>query len=151
MNKGYLNTEIGILMIEEDKGFITAIKLVDEMLIENKSKEIEECKKQLIEYFEGRRKKFTFKYIFNKGTDFQRKVWMVLENIKYGEIKSYKEIAILVGNEKSCRAVGGAVNKNPLAIVVPCHRVCGSKGDLVGYAYGVEKKKKLIDIENGLN
>ena len=101
---------------------------------------------QLTEYLKGERKKFDFKYKLN-GTEFQMKVWRALCDIPYGETRTYKQIAATVGNPKACRAVGMANNKSPIAIVVPCHRVVGSNGKLVGYAGGIEMKKILLDLE----
>lgn len=107
---------------------------------------IKKVKKQLDEYFNGERKEFNLP-LEPKGTEFQRKVWKALTNIPYGRTKTYKEIAIEVGNEKACRAVGMANNKNPIAIIIPCHRVIGSNNKLVGYAGGLELKEKLLSLE----
>lgn len=107
---------------------------------------IKKAKKQLDEYFNGERKEFNLPLEL-KGTEFQRKVWKALINIAYGRTKTYKEIAIEVGNEKACRAVGMANNKNPIAIIIPCHRVIGSNNKLVGYAGGLELKEKLLSLE----
>ncbi len=101
---------------------------------------------QLKEYFDGTRKEFDIPYEL-VGTEFQKKVWKELLKIPYGETISYKELAIRIGNERAQRAVGGANNKNKLAIIVPCHRVIGSNGSLVGYASGVDVKKMLLELE----
>ncbi len=101
---------------------------------------------QIIEYLNGKRKMFSLEYKMY-GTEFQKKVWEQLLKIPYGETRTYKEIAIAIGNPKACRAVGMANNKNPISIVVPCHRVIGSNGDLVGYAGGLDIKKALLDLE----
>lgn len=101
---------------------------------------------QLCEYFEGKRKLFNFAYTL-VGTDFQKKVWQALVTIPYGETRTYKDIAKQIGNEKASRAVGLANNKNPITIAVPCHRVIGSNGRLVGYAGGLEMKKALLSLE----
>ncbi len=82
------------------------------------------------------------------GTVFQKKVWNALCNIPYGETRSYKQVAEAVGNNKASRAVGMANNKNPIMIVIPCHRVIGSNGSLVGYAGGLDIKEKLLFLEN---
>lgn len=103
--------------------------------------------KQLDEYFKGQRFKFDIK-LNPIGTKFQQRVWKSLCNIQYGETQSYEDIAISIGNPKGCRAVGMANNKNPIAIVIPCHRVIGKNGSLTGYAGGVEIKKYLLDMEN---
>lgn len=101
---------------------------------------------QITEYFDGRRKVFDFPYKL-RGTDFQIKVWNALRDIPFGETKSYKDIAIAIGSPKSCRAVGGANNKNPILIAVPCHRVIGISGNLVGFAGGLAMKEALLALE----
>lgn len=101
---------------------------------------------QIMEYFEGKRRIFTFPYEL-RGTEFQKKVWQTLCDIPYGETRTYKEIAVAVGNPKACRAVGMANNKNPIAIAVPCHRVIGADGKLVGYAGGLDMKEALLALE----
>jgi len=102
--------------------------------------------KQLDEYFEGKRKKFELPLNPN-GTDFMKKVWKALEEIPYGETKSYKQIAEQIENPKASRAVGMANNKNPIPIIIPCHRVIGANGNLVGYALGLEMKRRLLELE----
>ena len=107
---------------------------------------IKEASQQLDEYLEGRRKRFDLP-VFAKGTPFQLLVWEALKTIPYGETRSYKDIAIQIGKAKACRAVGMANNRNPLSIVIPCHRVIGSKGELVGYGGGLDIKKQLLCLE----
>ena len=104
--------------------------------------------KQLDEYFEGKRKKFELS-LNPSGTEFMKKVWKALEEIPYGETKSYKQIAETIKNPKASRAVGMANNKNPIPIIIPCHRVIGAHGELVGYALGLEMKKLLLELEKG--
>lgn len=104
---------------------------------------------QFSQYFEGNRQSFDLPLDL-AGTPFQQKVWAQLQSIAYGETHSYKEIAQAIYAPKAVRAVGGAVNKNPLPIIIPCHRVIGSNGSLVGYNGGLEKKEKLLIIENAL-
>jgi len=101
---------------------------------------------QLDEYFAGKRKSFDVP-LRPQGTDFQRSVWKALEKIPYGKTRSYKQIAQAIGNPKACRAVGLANNKNPIWIIIPCHRVIGSDGALTGYGGGLNMKKKLLDLE----
>ncbi len=101
---------------------------------------------QLCEYFSGKRKSFTIKYELS-GTDFQKKVWNALCDIPYGQTRSYKDIAIAIGNGNACRAVGLANNKNPISILIPCHRVIGSSGKLVGYGGGLDMKEFLLTLE----
>lgn len=101
---------------------------------------------QLSEYFAGNRTVFDLP-LAPLGTLFQQKVWGALRDIPYGETRTYKQIAEAIGNPKACRAIGMANNRNPIGIVVPCHRVVGSNGDLVGYAAGLDKKQLLLDLE----
>ena len=105
-----------------------------------------EVGRQLTEYFAGTRREFDLPLI-QCGTEFQRRVWAELKKIPYGKTISYGELAKKIGSPKAARAVGGANNKNPIAIVVPCHRVIGSGGALVGYAAGVDKKRFLLELE----
>ena len=101
---------------------------------------------EIIKYLEGSLKEFTIPFLF-KGTPFQEKVWKELINIPYGETRTYKEMAEIVGCPKGSRAVGGALNKNPVAIIVPCHRVVGTNGKLVGFAGGIDLKERLLNLE----
>lgn len=101
---------------------------------------------QLKEYFAGNRKIFDIPISAN-GTEFQIKVWKELQKIPYGKIRTYKEIAENIGNKNASRAVGMANNKNPIAIIIPCHRVIGSNGDLTGYAGGIKLKQYLLNLE----
>lgn len=105
-----------------------------------------QTERQLGEYFSGQRKKFDVKMDF-AGTDFQNKVWEALLSIPFGETRTYGEIARQIGNPKSVRAVGGASNKNPIAIIAPCHRVVGASGDLTGFAGGLKVKEQLLALE----
>ena len=102
---------------------------------------------QLEEYFQGKRKTFSLD-LAPEGTDFMKKVWKELSNIPYGQTVCYKDIAIAIGNEKACRAVGMANNRNPIPIFIPCHRVIGKNGALVGYSSGVDIKVKLLELES---
>ena len=105
-----------------------------------------ELEKQLKEYFAKERKEFTLP-ITLVGTPFQEEVWKVLQTIPYGETRTYKEQAIAVGNPKGVRAVANANSKNRLSIIVPCHRVIGSNGTLIGYAGGLSRKEFLLNLE----
>lgn len=107
----------------------------------------DQCKQQLIEYFDGKRKEFELP-LAPKGTNFQRQVWKKLAGIPYGETKSYSDIAVQLNNPKAVRAVGAANGKNPISIIVPCHRVIGSNGTLTGYAGGLKRKSWLLNLEN---
>lgn len=101
---------------------------------------------QVMEYLSGQRRSFDFPYRLT-GTDFQQRVWQALCKIPYGQTATYKEIAAAVGNPNACRAVGMANNRNPITMVVPCHRVIGASGKLVGYAGGLEMKQALLSLE----
>ncbi|NLU35896.1 MAG: methylated-DNA--[protein]-cysteine S-methyltransferase [Clostridiales bacterium] len=107
---------------------------------------LKEACRQLQEYFAGNRKKFDLP-LAPEGTSFQLKVWKALQSIPYGETRSYKDIAIAVGSPKATRAVGMANNRNPIAIIIPCHRVIGSNGKLVGYGGGMHVKEFLLNLE----
>jgi len=106
-----------------------------------------EVLRQLAEYFAGNRQVFDLK-IVPKGTPFQKRVWQELQKIPFGRTASYGEIAERVGNAKACRAVGMANNKNPIPIIVPCHRVIGKNGSLVGFGGGLDLKRQLLNLEN---
>ena len=101
---------------------------------------------QILEYLQGKRKIFTVNYRLC-GTPFQRAVWKELINIPYGETRTYKEIASAIGHEKAARAVGMANHRNPLHLIIPCHRVIGADGSLTGYAGGIGIKEKLLALE----
>ncbi len=105
-----------------------------------------DVKQQLMEYLDGKRQDFSVK-LAPVGTEFQRKVWQQLTKIPYGQTASYKDIAIKTGNPKASRAVGMANNKNPIPVIIPCHRVIGANGKLTGYAYGLAIKERLLNIE----
>ena len=101
---------------------------------------------QLAEYFDGRRQEFNIP-LGAEGTAFQNQVWSALRAIPFGELRSYRDIAIVVGNIKAVRAVGAANGRNPIPIIVPCHRVIGSNGSLTGFAGGLDAKLKLLNLE----
>lgn len=149
----YCKTPIGKLTIVEEKNSIIELCFTVEGITGTKEvKEIatpllEEARKQLEEYFKGDRKIFNLPLRL-KGTEFQKKVWEALLDIPYGETASYKDIAKSIGNEKASRAVGNANNKNPLPIFIPCHRIIGANGKLVGYGGGLDIKIKLLELEN---
>ena len=106
--------------------------------------------KQLKEYFEGKRRVFDIPLKFKVGTDFQKKCWKALLKIPYGKTTSYSKQAEMVGNPKAIRAVANANRLNPIAIIVPCHRVIGKNGKLTGYAGGLDKKEFLLKLENAI-
>ncbi len=109
---------------------------------------LEKVAREISEYLEGKRFSFDIPYLLI-GTEFQGSVWQELLNIPYGETRTYGDIAKKLGSLGKARAVGGACNKNPLAIIVPCHRVIGRNGNLVGFGGGLFLKRKLLDLEGG--
>lgn len=145
----YYNSPIGAIKFICNEEFLLEMRFVDSICVnpQNYPKIISTCKEQLDEYFAGELEDFTIPIEFEKGTPFQKSVWRALQSIPYGQTRSYKEIAIQIGNPKAVRAVGGANNKNPIGIVIPCHRVIGSSGKLVGYSGGLQKKKMLLKLE----
>ena len=149
MKTAFYTTDLGIIKISY-KQKITKIELVDQINENNdKSKETNEIIDQINEYLDGKRKEFSiYDLCKTHGTDFQQKVWQELLNIPYGQTKTYKDIAKNIGNEKAVRAVATAIGKNPLMIITPCHRVIGSDGKMHGYAYGLDVKEKLLDLED---
>ena len=107
---------------------------------------LSEVEQQLIEYFDGKRQTFTLPIAFN-GTPFQIAVWNALQQIPYGEMITYGTLAQMIGQPKAARAVGGGCNKNPIAIIIPCHRVIGANGSLIGFGGGITIKEKLLTLE----
>jgi methylated-DNA-[protein]-cysteine S-methyltransferase len=148
---GWCHLPIGWVRIVEQEGWILEIYTVDkvEENIQNVkcTPAIQETIRQLTEYFEGKRQEFDLP-LAPAGTPFQKKVWAALQTIPYGETRTYGQIACQIGNPKACRAVGMANHRNPLLIVVPCHRVVGADGTLTGYAAGLERKQMLLELES---
>ena len=142
---GY-NTKIGKIYISADENSILSISLNKPDFYQKETLLIKKAFQELDEYFSGKRKTFDLPLKLN-GTEFQKKIWQELIKIPYGKTISYKELARKSGNEKACRAAGMANNKNKIMIVIPCHRVIGSNGDLTGYAFGLNVKKQLLDME----
>lgn len=147
-NLFFYETDLGIIGIRDNNNAITEVfysksKRNDHL---KETPLIRECFNQLKEYFQGTRREFTIP-IEAEGSEFQKKVWKALLDIPYGQTRTYKEIAIAIGNEKACRAVGMANNRNPISIIIPCHRVIGANGKLVGYGGGLDIKEKLLNIE----
>lgn len=147
----YYNTKIGRIGIEENGIAITKLDFInkdvqEEILEKNETDLLKRAINELNDYLDGKRSSFDLQLEPN-GTEFQKKVWNALKEIPYGETRSYGEIAKAIGNEKASRAVGMANNKNPIAIIIPCHRVIGANGKLVGYAGGLDIKEKLLQLE----
>ncbi len=148
MEKSYYISPIGILEIICKNSALISLKLVDKAeFTVSKTDFIKRIEFQLDEYFKGKRHKFDIK-IKAEGTDFQKKVWAELLKIPYGTTVSYSKIASCIGNKNAQRAVGSACNKNPVLIIIPCHRVISKCGKISGFACGVDIKKKLLHLEN---
>ncbi len=146
----YLNTPLGLLAIKATDQFVLGVDFVKRKNNILPNEITKQAKQELLEYFQGTRKKFSVPILL-QGTAWQSLVWQKLLSVPYASVISYQDLASAVTNKKAARAIGGAVNKNPIAIIVPCHRVVGSRGDLVGYAGGLSKKKYLLNLENNDN
>ncbi|MBO3444738.1 methylated-DNA--[protein]-cysteine S-methyltransferase [Clostridium sp. CCUG 7971] len=146
----YYETKIGKIGIVQNNENITNIYTSDKLPSDGmevvETPLILKAANQLKDYLEGKRKSFDFS-IEPEGTEFQKKVWKELQNTPYGETLSYKDIAEKIGNPKASRAIGMANNKNPILIIIPCHRIIGKNGKLVGYAAGLDMKKQLLEME----
>lgn len=148
MKTAFINSPLGITKIEGDENGIAIISVLSEGEVTAKIPlELQEAVTQLQDYFEGKRTDFDFK-LNPKGTDFQQKVWQELLKIPFGKTMSYMDLSKKLGDVKAIRAVASANGKNPLWIVVPCHRVIGTDGSLTGYAGGLWRKKWLLEHEN---
>ena len=149
MEIAYIQTPLGTAYIEGDHNGLKAISVLetDEKVTEVIPEALEDVVYQINEYFEGKRKSFNLQLNPN-GTAFQQRVWQALQEIPFGKTLSYLELSKILGDVKAIRAVAAANGKNPLWIVIPCHRVIGSDGSLTGYAGGLHRKKWLLDHEN---
>lgn len=144
----YLETTLGLMEIICEDESLVSLKLVSEKTNrESESKTSREVKSQILEYLDGSRKTFNIP-IKLTGTDFQKKVYEETLKIPYGSTKTYGGIASSIGNPKSMRAVGMALGKNPIWIIMPCHRVIGKNRTLTGFAGGIDKKLSLLKLEN---
>lgn len=145
-----VQSPVGDLTLTEENGALTGLYFGRRSLEgeEGLTALLERAFQQLEEYFAGKRKQFDLPLSL-RGTEFQRQVWAALRDIPYGETRSYGQIAQAVGRPKAVRAVGMANHRNPISIIVPCHRVVGADGSLTGYGGGLENKKFLLALERG--
>lgn len=152
-NVGYFNSPIGVIKIIVEEERLVSLELNKKDEEETNNETIDKTKEWLKKYFRKEKPNIEEINICPKGTTFQKKVWSLLLEIPYGKTISYGEIAKKIGPNMSAQAVGGAVHCNPIPFIIPCHRVIGSKKNLVGYAYGLEMKRFLLDLEknNDLN
>jgi O-6-methylguanine DNA methyltransferase len=146
MYTDFLDTPIGIIKIQATRHGIVKVTFSDEKESTLSSSLILKCKKQLTEYFLGKRKKFSLPLDI-QGTNFQNLIWDETQNIDFGSFVTYKNIADSVKNPNAVRAVGNALNKNPISIIIPCHRVIREDGKSIHYSGGLKKKFWLIDHE----
>ena len=163
MNTCFYRSPIGVLKISEINGKITRLclhskeKTLQESadVMQNQhnhgdcgqpSELLQETCRQLDEYFQGKRTEFDLPLAY-AGTPFQESVWRELQKIPYGETRSYEDIAVGIGNPRAVRAVGQANNRNPILLLIPCHRVIHKNGDISGFACGIETKKYLLELE----
>ncbi len=153
MEKNYFiyQTDIGELMFAELNGSLTEVYSWKDLTkgfkgVRQETPVLKETARQMHEYLRGERKEFELP-LAPQGTPFQLSVWNALQQIPYGETRSYKDIACAIGNPKAVRAVGGANHHNPISFIIPCHRVIGADGSMVGYGGGLGLKKTLLDLE----
>ena len=142
------DSPVGCLRLEEEDGYLTGVHFEQEPSVRyaDDTDLLRQTRQQLEEYFAGSRTDFSIPLKL-QGTDFQKRVWRVLQTIPYAKTMSYGQVAALAGNPKACRAFGMANNRNPVAIIVPCHRVIGANGRMVGYGGGLWVKEKLLRLE----
>ena len=145
----YYKTPIGVARIVGDEDGISSITVVDSATESSAHipECLQECVTQLEEYFQKKRTTFSLK-LNPQGTDFQKGVWKSLQGVQYGKTRSYLEQSKALGDVKAIRAVASANGKNPIWIVIPCHRIIGSNGSLTGYAGGLWRKRWLLEHEN---
>ena len=147
MNKAFLETPLGTAIIEGDENGISQISISEERIASEEIPDhLQQAVTQLKEYFAGERENFDLK-LNPEGTDFQKQIWQQLQAIPFGTTTSYLELSKTFGNPKALRAVAAANGRNPLWIVIPCHRVIGTDGSLTGYAGGLWRKKWLLEHE----
>jgi len=150
-HRGRLESSIGTIeVMVNEGGAVVSVSFVEEELLgeETKDDACSRALRQLEEYFQSKRRRFELE-LEPEGSDFEYRVWSAVQRIPFGATDTYGEIARRLGEPDAARAVGHANARNPIAIIVPCHRVIGSDGDLTGYAGGLDRKKWLLDMESG--
>src|SRR5437016_1010680 len=149
MESAYFHSPLGAIEITASDSGITSVSFVEKIPedVFPSSSTLTGCITELQEYFSGTRKSFSVP-LDPQGTEFQRSVWKQLELIAFGETRSYLDLALKLGDKNLTRAVGAANGKNPIALIVPCHRVIGEDGSLTGYAGGLWRKEWLLDFES---
>jgi len=154
MDRYIFKSPVGLLEICEENSKLTNLSLLKGEAVSAGTQDFKhhsdflyEAYRQLNEYFSGTRRSFELA-LESKGTEFQRAVWRELQKIPYGETRSYEDIAVGIGKPKAVRAIGQANSRNPIMIIVPCHRVVHKNGDIAGFAGGIEAKKYLLELES---
>lgn len=149
MSLAYYNSPIGLLAIAGNDYCISQIRFTDGFTVRPSASlpaEVTKCLKELDEYFEQKRNTFSVRTA-PEGTEFQKKIWRLVQTVEFGKTASYLDLAKKYGDVKSIRAVGKANSANPIVIIIPCHRIVGTDGELVGYTGGLERKKWLLNHE----
>lgn len=154
LEKGYLQTPFGCFEITGSELGIQSVRLAEDAngtSVSQMPALLQDCASQLLEYFEGKREQFDLKLDWGGKPEFNQSVWRELLEIPYGRTTSYSAIAEKINNPTAVRAVGLANRNNPIAIIVPCHRVIAKNGDLHGYFYGLDFKRRLLELENPMS
>lgn len=151
VSKAYFESPFGTMLVKASNLGIQSVQWIAEKQARNVPKELEECVQQLEAYFAKERTTFDLELDWSEGAEFDKKVWAYLRTVPYGKTVSYSSIANELGSPKAVRAVGGANARNPIPIIVPCHRVIGKNGSLTGFAYGLDMKAKLLGLERPLD
>ncbi|WP_242220829.1 methylated-DNA--[protein]-cysteine S-methyltransferase [Bacillus cereus group sp. BfR-BA-01380] len=149
MYQAYYKSELGWIEVKGDEDGISSVLFVEQKQEDAPHPIVEQCVMELDEYFHKKRTEFTVP-LQAKGTSFQKQVWDALGSVSYGKSASYLDIAEKIGNPKAVRAIGGANSRNPISIIVPCHRIIGKSGKLVGYEGGLWRKEWLLKHEGFL-
>lgn len=143
-----VESPLGNIEIKCSETHVTALSFVEAMAAKTPSEHplVKQTQTQLLEYFDGKREKFQLP-INPEGTEFQKKVWLLLLKIPFGKTLSYLKLSQMSGNVKAIRAIAAAVGKNPILILIPCHRIIGSNEQMIGYSGGIPRKKSLLELE----
>lgn len=151
----YIDSPLGLMQITCSHEAILSCEFIEKATLKPSKKLLpkiaKDCELQIQQYFQGKRKSFELA-LKPTGTDFQKAVWLELTKLPYGKISTYGKIAAQIGDVKKTRAVATAIAKNPIAIIIPCHRVIGLNGEMRGFAWGIDRKKALLKLEGaGIN
>lgn len=153
MNILCIESPLGLILLASNGRFLKRLAFIDDPIALTQHTQatdgiLEKTQQQIDEWLHGQRQVFDIPCAPD-GTDFQKRVWSALLTIPFGTTCSYKELARKVGRPTAARAVGAANGQNPIALIIPCHRVIGSDGSLTGYAFGIQRKQRLLELESG--